>query len=195
MHYEFIKNMIDGGLKQVAVIGSMHEVGNFRGAVDENTPCYPTSMYGIAKDLLRRSVLLLAQINRITAQWLRVFYIYGDDRYNNSIFTSILQAEENGKESFLLTNGKNRYDFIHIDELSHMIATCIMQEEINGIINCCSGQPVSLAEKIEEFIKDNNIKLKLEYAALADKPYDFPEIWGDSTRIAKLLLSQKRTPS
>ncbi len=192
-HYEFIKNVIDGGLNQVAVIGSMHEVGNYCGAVDENTPCNPTSMYGIAKDSLRKSVLLLAQMNSITAQWLRVFYIYGDDRHNQSVFTSILQAEENGKESFLLSSGNNRYDFIHVDELSHMIAACIMQEEISGIINCCSGQPVRLAEKVDEFIKDNYIKLKLESAALADKPYDFPEIWGDNTKISKLLLIQKRT--
>ncbi len=122
-HFEFIKNMIDGGLKQIAVIGSMHEIGDYRGAVDEHTPCNPSNMYGIAKDSLRKSVLLLAQINSITAQWLRVFYIYGDDRHNQSVFTSIIQAEENGKESFLLSSGNNRYDFIHIHELSDMIAS------------------------------------------------------------------------
>ena len=49
-HYNFMTAMIDGGLKQLAVMGTMHEVGYWEGAIDENTPCNPTSMYGIAKE-------------------------------------------------------------------------------------------------------------------------------------------------
>ena len=32
-------------------MGSMHEIGYWEGAIDENTPCNPMSMYGIAKDV------------------------------------------------------------------------------------------------------------------------------------------------
>ena len=46
-HYKFLTAMIDGGLKQLAVMGTMHEIGYWEGAIDENTPCNPTSMYGI----------------------------------------------------------------------------------------------------------------------------------------------------
>ena len=31
MHFEFIKKMADGGVKQIAVMGSMHEIGFFEG--------------------------------------------------------------------------------------------------------------------------------------------------------------------
>ena len=40
-HYKFLTAMIDGGLKQLAVMGTMHEVGYWEGAIDENTPCNP----------------------------------------------------------------------------------------------------------------------------------------------------------
>ena len=50
-HYNFMTAMIDGGLKQLAVMGTMHEVGYWEGAIDEKTPCNPISMYGIAKDV------------------------------------------------------------------------------------------------------------------------------------------------
>ena len=36
----------------------------------------------------------------INLKWLRVYYIQGDDRNNNSIFTKILQKEEEGAEKF-----------------------------------------------------------------------------------------------
>ena len=60
-HYRFLAALIDGGLKQLAVMGTMHEVGYWEGAIDENTPCNPISMYGIAKDALRRSMILYAR--------------------------------------------------------------------------------------------------------------------------------------
>ena len=43
-HYKFLTAIIDGGLKQLAVMGTMHEVGYWEGAIDENTPCNPICM-------------------------------------------------------------------------------------------------------------------------------------------------------
>ena len=40
-HFMFVKNMIDAGLKNIAVMGTMHEVGYWEGAIDEKTPCNP----------------------------------------------------------------------------------------------------------------------------------------------------------
>lgn len=186
-HYEFIKNLVDGGLKHLAVMGTMHEVGYYEGAIDENTPTNPISMYGIAKDALRKSTQLYLKDKDVVLQWLRAYYIYGDDKRNNSIFAKIILAEEEGKETFPFTTGKNKYDFIKVDELAHQISVTVMQDKINGIINCCSGQPVSLAEKVESFIKENNFNIKLEYGAFPDREYDSPAVWGDNTKIKAIL--------
>lgn len=187
-HYEFIKNLVDGGLKHIAVMGTMHEVGYYEGAIDEKTPTNPISMYGIAKDALRKSTELYLKDKDVVLQWLRAYYIYGDDKRNNSIFAKIILAEEEGKETFPFTTGKNKYDFIKVDELAHQISAAVMQDEVNGIINCCSGKPVSLAEKVESFIKENNFNIKLEYGAFPDREYDSPAVWGDSKKI-KLIMN------
>ena len=71
-HYRFIKNMLDGGLPQIAVMGTMHEVGYWEGAIDEHTPCHPASMYGIAKNALREATLMLAQEHNAAVQWLHI---------------------------------------------------------------------------------------------------------------------------
>lgn len=190
-HYKFIKNMTDSGLKQIAVMGSMHEVGYHVGPIDENVPCNPVSMYGIAKDALRRSIFLLLKDKEVTVQWLRAYYIYGDDKYSNSIFGKIIRAEEEGQREFPFTTGKNKYDFIHVNDLAYMIASCVVQNKIDGIINCCTGEPVSLAEKVESFIKEHNLNIRLKYGAYPDRPYDSPEVWGDNTKIKSILSEQK----
>ena len=189
-HYRFLTAMIDGGLKHLAVMGSMHEVGYWEGKIDENTPCNPLSQYGIAKDALRRSMTLYCKDHGVILQWLRGFYIYGDDQRNHSIFTKLLEAEKKGQEWFPFTTGKTKYDFISVEELANQIACAITQEEVTGIINCCSGNPISLAEKIEGYIRENNLKIKLDYGKYPDRPYDSPIIYGDASKIMKIMKNQ-----
>ncbi|KFI96911.1 hypothetical protein BSTEL_1820 [Bifidobacterium stellenboschense] len=189
-HYRFIKTMLDGGLKQIAVMGTMHEVGYWEGAIDENTPCHPASMYGIAKNALREATLMLAKEHDAVAQWIRAYYIVGDDARGNSIFSKLLQAAHEGKPTFPFTTGKNKYDFINVDELARQIAAVVSQDEVNGVINCCTGEPITLAERVEKYIKDNNLNIKLDYGAFPDRPYDSPGVWGDATKIRRILASR-----
>jgi len=186
-HYNFLRKMIKSGLKHLAVMGTMHEVGYHEGAIDECTPCNPVSMYGIAKDALRRSAQLLVSGNDIIFQWLRGFYIYGDDKNNNSIFSKLLTAAEEGKTEFPFSTGKNLYDFIHVEKLAEQIASCAVQTDITGIINCCTGKPVSLAERVEGFIKEHELNIRLVYGAFPDRKYDSPGIWGNDEKIQKIL--------
>lgn len=186
-HVLFLQHMIDGGVKSISVMGSMHEVGYWEGAIDENTPCNPQSMYGIAKNALRQALLLYAKDKETAVHWLRAYYIYGDDARGSSIFAKIVQAVEDGKKTFPFTTGKNKYDFIHVDDLAQQIMKASVQDEITGIINVCSGKPVSLGDKIEEFIKDHNFDITLEYGAFPDRPYDSPAVWGDAEKISKIM--------
>lgn len=189
-HYKFMCSLIDGGLKQLAVMGTMHEVGYYEGAIEEDTPCYPISPYGIAKDALRRSIQLYAKSNDCILQWIRAYYIVGDDLKSNSIFAKIRTAVLEGKKSFPFTSGKNKYDFIEIEELALQISAVITQKDVYGIINSCSGKPMSLGERVETFLKENNLDISLEYGVFPDRDYDSPCVYGNDTKI-RMILSNK----
>lgn len=186
-HYRFIRNMVDGGLKHIVVMGSMHEVGYFEGAIKEDSPCNPKSLYGVAKNALRQLTLMLGENTDVCVQWIRGYYILGDDLKNNSIFSKLTQAALDGKKEFPFTSGKNKYDFLSVEELAAQIAAVACQTEVDGVINCCSGNPVSLAQRVEQYIKDNNFDIKLKYGAFPDRPYDSPGVWGDVTKINKIM--------
>ena len=186
-HYKFLVALMEQGLKHLAVMGTMHEVGYWEGKIDENTPCNPISMYGIAKDALRRSMIAYCKSNSILLQWLRGFYILGDDKKNHSIFSKLLQADEQGQELFPFTTGKTKYDFINVDELVEQISKAVTQTDVTGIINCCSGNPMTLAERVENFIKDHKLKIRLNYGVFPDRPYDSPIIFGDDKKIKQIM--------
>lgn len=189
MHFAFICNMVEGGLKQIAVMGSMHEVGYHEGAIDENTPTNPLSMYAIAKNALRQMCEVRFKDSDVAFQWMRGYYIYGDDVRSNSIFSKIVHAAQEGQKTFPFTMGKNKYDFIHVDEMARQIVAIISQTEVTGIINSCTGKPMTLAEKIESFIKEHQFDIKLEYGAFPDRPYDSPGVWGDTAKIDKIMAN------
>lgn len=186
-HYEFLKNMVEGGLKQLIVMGTMHEVGYWEGEIDEATPCNPTSLYGISKNALREATLQLKATHpELIVQWLRGFYILGDDQMNHSIFTKIMEAEKEGKTEFPFTSGKNKYDFIDVNEMSQDIAHIAQQDNVQGVINICTGNPISLGEKVESFIKEKGYNIKLAYGKFPDREYDSPAIWGNPNKVNKV---------
>lgn len=99
----------------------------------------------------------------------------------------MLNAAEEGKKTFPFTTGKNKYDFINVDELAHLISAAVMQSAVTGIINVCKGEPISLAERVEQFIVEHNLNIKLEYGAFPDRPYDSPCEYGDSAKIKQII--------
>lgn len=154
-HYEFIKKMAKSDVKTIAVMGSMHEIGFYEGSIDEDTACKPESFYGIAKNALREITKILTQQNNKNFQWLRGYYIVGNTQFGSSIFSKITEAVNEGKKTFPFTMGLNQFDFLDYDEFCRQVAMVVSQNEINGIINICSGRPEKLADRVERFIKDN----------------------------------------
>ncbi len=183
-HMQFISKMIQAGIKQVAVMGSMHEIGFYEGSINENTPCNPQSLYGISKNALRRIVELECKKQDCIFQWLRGFYIVGNTEDGSSIFSKIVQAVHKGEEEFPFTMGLNQFDFLDYDVFCKKVSNVVEQSEVNGVINICSGRPEKLSERVERFIADNNFDIILKYGAFPDRPYDSKAIWGDDFKMA-----------
>lgn len=190
-HYKFINKITKAGCKQIAVMGSMHEIGFFEGSVNEDTPCHPLTPYGIGKNALRDLTRMICKQNNAIFQWLRGYYIVGNTQYGCSIFSKLTEAEKEGKKEFPFTMGQNQYDFIDYDMFVKQVSATVCQKNISGIINIASGRPEKLADRVERFIKENDYRIKLKYGAFPDRPYDSKAIWADTTKIDKIILSYK----
>lgn len=186
-HYEFLKQMVGSGIEKLVVFGSMHEVGFHEGSINENTPCNPLSLYGIAKNALRQMTELLVKNTETKLQWVRGFYIVDNTVKGCSIFSKIMQAAADGKTTFPFTSGINQFDFLDYGIFCKQVASIVLNNTDFGIINACCGKPESLASRVERFIKENNLNIKLEYGAFPDRPYDSLAIWGDNSKIERIM--------
>ncbi len=190
-HIRFCNDMMQGGLKILSCIGTMHEVGYWEGPVGERTPCNPLTQYGVAKNAMRQSLMIAQKNSECTLNWLRGYYIESTDTRSNSIFSKIVQAEEAGKKTFPFNSGKNLYDFLKIEEFTDYLCMASTQSKVSGIIEVCSGKPQSLSDRIEQFISDNNLDIKLNYGTFPDRPYDSPGIWGDTEKLNQIMRNKR----
>ena len=175
----------------VNILQFLDEVGFFEVSINENTPTHPESLYGIAKDALRNIVRLLCEKNGAIFQWLRGYYIVGNTDFGYSIFSKITAAEKRGELLFPFTMGINQWDFLDYEDFCKQATAVVMQTEINGVINICSGRPEKLAERVERFIQENHYKIQLDYGKFPDRPYDSKAVWGDDKKIRTIMENIK----
>ena len=73
--------------------------------------------------------------------------------------------------------GLNQYDFLDYEEFCDQVAATVQQDEVNGIINICSGRPEKLADRVERYIRDNKFDIKLKYGVYPEHlhPRRYPD--------------------
>ncbi len=186
-HVRFVRALADAGLRHFVGLGTMHEVGYWEGMITEASPNAPRSLYGIAKNALREAARLeIAKVSGVF-QWLRAYYILGDDQRSKSLFSKIIGWEAEGKESFPFTMGLSKYDFIQVHDLADQISRVALQTAVTGVIDCCSGEPIALRDKVEQFIADHGLTIRPQYGAFPDRAYDSPAVWGSREKIDRIL--------
>ncbi|WP_199183414.1 NAD(P)-dependent oxidoreductase [Cryobacterium sp. Y82] len=179
--------MIDGGLNQLAVAGTVHEIGPHFGIVQDDAPASPVTLYGISKNSLHEALKVQSTIRDFSLQWLRLFYLVGDDKFNNSIFTRIVEAAERGDETVPFTDGKNAFDFLDVTESADQISKAVLQDDVLGVINCCSGAPTRIGVAVEKFIVQSGYEIKLQYGRYPNRLGESSSLYGDASKIRQIM--------
>lgn len=186
-HQKFIYNLIVHGLKNMLVTGTCLEYGMQNGCLKEDAVTNPQNYYALAKDTLRKYIELLKNDLSFHYKWVRLFYMYGEGQNQNSLIPQLLKAIENKEEVFNMSGGDQLRDYLKVENVAEYLIKIAMQNEINGIINCCSGQPISVRKLVEDILAESNstIKLNLGYYPYPDyEPFAF---WGDNPKLNKIL--------
>jgi dTDP-6-deoxy-L-talose 4-dehydrogenase (NAD+) len=186
-HYDFLKTMINSGLQALVVTGTCFEYGNRSGQLSEDMVSIPTNPYGLAKDVLRRELEFLKVEKPFALTWARLFYVYGEGQPANSLYPQLKSAVQRGDMVFNMSGGEQLRDYLPATEVARLIAELALRNRDIGVINLCSGQPVSVRRLVENWLKENgwNIALNIGYY-----PYPSHEpmaFWGDRRRLQSIV--------
>jgi nucleoside-diphosphate-sugar epimerase len=187
LNYRFLKNLIVCGAKNLTVTGTCLEYGLQNGCLAEDAPTQPVTPYGLAKDSLRKFLEQLQQETFFSYKWLRLFYVYGEGQRSSSLLSQLETALHEGKTQFPMSEGEQLRDFLPVQKVAEYIVKVAFQDTVLGIINCCSGTPISVRKFAENYLAEQHkvINLNLGYYPYLD--YEPMAFWGCNDRLQKAI--------
>lgn len=180
--YRFIRALVRAGLKKVVATGTCYEYGLDDGEKSEANLTDPHNSYAKAKDELRKQLFALKNETPFWFSWARIFYIYGNNQSETSLYSQLLKCIRNGDRTFPMSKGDQIRDFLPIEAVVEKLSTLVFDIPEAGVINICSGMPISVRCFVEMLIKENDWKIEpalgvFPYAA--HEPFSF---WGSNRK-------------
>ena len=177
--YRFLKSLVEGGVRRLLVTGTCFEYGMQNGSLSEEMPSSPANPYALAKDVLRKCLQQLQHDRPFTLQWARLFYTYGPGQNPNSLLAQLDRAIDAGEATFDMSGGEQLRDYLPIEDVASRLAALVEHPHLDGIINICSGKPVSVRRLVERHAAARNVNIRLNLDHYPYSPYEPMAFWGN----------------
>jgi nucleoside-diphosphate-sugar epimerase len=148
-----VREFADAGGERAAVAGSCAEYEWTGGdpLSERGSRIAPGSLYGVAKDSLRRVLAAWAGDGGPSLAWGRVFWVYGPGEDRSRLVPSIAVPLLAG-EPARLANGHLRRDYVYVEDVARAFVA-LLDSDVQGPVNIASGKAIELgrlAERIAE---------------------------------------------
>jgi dTDP-6-deoxy-L-talose 4-dehydrogenase (NAD+) len=96
------------------------------------------------------------------------------------------QAIERGDSVFNMSGGEQLRDYLPIQQVADYLAAIIEDREFNGIVNVCSGRPISVRSFVEGHLAQKGKSMRLNLGHYPYPDYEPMAFWGDPTLLHQL---------
>ena len=190
--YRFLKSMVNSGLRNLFVTGTCFEYGMQSGPLAEDRMTNPITPYGLAKDSLRRQLEYLQRTVPFNLTWARLFYVFGEGQAQTSLLPALKRAVEQGREAFDMSEGEQLRDYMPATAAADALVSLALQARDNGIVNVCSGNPVSVRRLVEEWVEQSGWSIRLNLGLYPYADYEPMAFWGDCRKLLECLGAAPR---
>lgn len=185
-HFLFISNLLKNGLKNIVIAGTCLEYGQIEGELNEKMKPIPTIPYAISKNKLRLKILKLKKDFNFNFTWLRFFYIFGRNS-NSKLYNDLTNSINKRNKYFKMSKGDQIRDFINIKVLCKYLNQIVINHKDYGIVNMCSGNPISIKSLVNKWITKKKSSIKPKYGYYKYISYEPMKFWGSTKKLYKLL--------
>jgi len=182
-HYRFLQNILHNGLKDITITGTCLEYGLQEGCLMEDSTALPGTAYANAKDSLRKMLLELQLQEQFIFKWVRLFYMFGNGQNANSILAQLDKAIALGEPSFNMSGGEQVRDYLPVEQVAKYLVKIALQNKVIGIINCCSGKPITIKELVMEHLHRKGASMQLNMGYYPYPAYEPMRFWGDTHKL------------
>ncbi len=145
------------------------------------SPLAPSSLYGVAKDALRRVAAAYAEQEGIELAWGRLFHLYGPREDPRRLVPSIACPLLAG-EPVMTGQGMQIRDFMHVEDVAGAILA-LLDSSVVGDVNIASGIGVTVAQVVDRIVELTGGSELVHRGALAARPGEPRQLLADVTRL------------
>lgn len=181
--FNILKFFKKNGGKKAVYAGTYAEYSFDKFPAKEYDNLKPNNIYAKCKNYLRELSELYCNNNNINFCWTRIFNTYGINDNETRLLPYIINSLKNNKKVYIKHSHLIK-DYIYAGDVAKILAL-IINSNINGIINICSGKGIKLKDLaliIEEKLCKKDLLIFNELDT--EEP---PIAIGDNTRIINEL--------
>ena len=182
----FLKSFAESKSAKIVVTGTCYEYGLVNGCIAEDHPTNPVTVYGLAKDTLRRYLEFLSKDYDISWNWIRLFYLYGEGQNPKSILQQLHVAIERGDQEFPMSGGEQLRDYLPVEKVAEYICR-IALSSVSGIVNCCSGNMISVRRLVEEKVTVLGAEISLKLGVYEYPKYEGMAFCGETSKLNDIV--------
>ena len=89
-----------------------------------------------------------------------------------------------------MSGGDQSRDYLSVEKAAEYLVRIALQNEVAGIINCCSGEPITIRQFLRNYLSKlgRNISLNFGYYPYPD--YEPLHYWGDNNKLKTVLKNE-----
>jgi GDP-4-dehydro-6-deoxy-D-mannose reductase len=158
--------------------------------VDEQTPCWPVTHYGLSKQSATQVALYYHRIHNIRTMVVRPFQLIGfglTPRLAPGAFAEQLrEIRTTGSKTFQVGNLESWRDFLDIYDAAEAIWALCQNPAPGEIYNLCSGEPTRIADLLQMMIDYSRTEVEIEVdpSRLRGR-LDVTKVYGSYQKIRK----------
>ena len=96
----------------------------------------------------------------------------------SSLLAQLETAVANNEKVFNMSRGEQLRDYLPVELMAKKIVSYALDNNLNGIVNCCSGKPISVKRLVEDYVKNNNYNIELNFGYYPYPDYESMAFWG-----------------
>jgi nucleoside-diphosphate-sugar epimerase len=179
-----VRAFVRHGGQRMVLLGTCAEYdwSGVDGALSESsTPLVPHTLYGAAKDALRRVASAYAEQEGVEFAWGRLFLLYGPRESPERLVPSVIRSLL-ARDAIAIGSGARVRDFTHVEDAAAAIVA-LLDSSVAGAVNLASGATVTVGEVVELLARTIGRPELIRRGALPERPGEPRVLLADIARL------------
>jgi nucleoside-diphosphate-sugar epimerase len=179
-----LRAFVRAGGRRLVMLGTCAEY-DWRTAADpfveSGSPLVPATLYGVAKDALRRLASAYAEQEGVELAWGRLFLLYGPREAPGRLVPSVIRSLLAGQPVATASPERVR-DLLHVEDVAGAVVA-LLDSSVVGAVNIASGSGVTVGEVVDRIVQLIGRPELVRPGMLPDRPGEPPLLLADVSRL------------